>query len=183
MGNLGNQISDLMMVETDRAYSNLFEVEITTNTIPKDSNIPSLQERLKNMKYLVKKVSFQDDFGFEMDYNEAIQAFSFKGPQRIKGVSLTFKETSHYRVIDVLKDWINAIYDFTEHVFIDGINPTGTLKIIPSDGVNTGSLEFEDAIIKSLSYPGYDWSTSTPLEIEASFSVGKAIWSLPKRNG
>jgi hypothetical protein len=167
---LGTMLTTALEWESQRAYSNLYEIEITTNAGFSNT------ARLSNLTYLASKLDFEDNFGFNLEHNDAIQGFRMTGINRIKGVNITFKETSSYNVIDVLKDWINAIYDFEGHFFNDNVNPTGTIKIKLNDGTRVGVLVIEDAIPKSLSYPSYSWSDSNPIEITASFTAGWVYW-------
>jgi hypothetical protein len=163
-------LSTLLTVESARAYPNLYDITIT-------SNITTLNDRLRNLTNLATKVDFEENFGFTFDHNDAIQAFMMKNVNRIKGVNVTFKETSSYSVIAVLKDWIDAIYNFEDHYYYDNIDPTGTIKINLEAQANKYSFTLLDIIPKSLSYPSYSWSDSNPIEIQASFTVGRIIWT------
>ena len=173
-----SRVSTLFTVESYRAYQNLFDVTIGT--------VPSLAgkapDRLNTLVNLASKVSFEDNFGLVTEFNPSLQMFSIKDVNRIKGVNITFKETSQYQVIDVLKDWLNAIYDFDGH-FFNKVDPTGVITINLNDGSTTfpGVITIHQAIIKSLSYPTFSWSSADAVEIEASFSCGNVVFSpLPK---
>ena len=160
------QVSTLINVESSRAFPNLFEVRITTNK----GSTPSF------LTYQAKSLSFSDTFGFKLELNEAIQMFMMKGVERIKGVSIVFKETSTYSVVTTVKTWMNSIYDFNQHVFLPG-DPTGTITVNLDDNKkNTGSIVIEDAIPQTLTYPNYSWSDSNPIEITTTFSCNRVYW-------
>jgi hypothetical protein len=163
-----HQLSTLLNVESSRAFPNLFEVTIS-------SFLPDINTKLTSLLTTsrVKKVTFEGSFGNTMEYNEAIQNFIIKGPDRIKGITLTFKENSTYDLLSIFTDWLNKIYDFINHYYFAGVNPTGTINILLDDNHNnTGLLTIEDAIPKSLSYPSYDWADSNPIELTVAFSCG-----------
>jgi hypothetical protein len=176
----GKQISTLLNVESSRAFPNLFEVLIDTNT----NSLSDINTKLTSLLTTsrVKKVTFEGSFGNTMEYNEAIQNFIIKGPDRIKGITLTFKENSTYDLLSIFKDWLNKIYDFINHYYFAGVNPTGTIKISLNDNhTHAGVLIVEDAIPKSLSYPSYDWSENNPIELEVSFSCGHMYFDTSAR--
>ena len=171
MAALGNQVSILLNTESSRSFSNLFEIIFDTS----DS-----QTQYENLTYLVNDVKFEDEFGLELDFNQAIQGFMLKGANRIKGVTITAKETANYYVLDLMLKWMNSIYDFTEHVFIAGVNPSRYFSIYLFDGINSGSIYIEDAIPKRISYPSYSWGESKTIETTISFSIGNAYLNAPK---
>lgn len=168
-------VSTLLNVETNRAFSNLFEVTISETDDTKNQ-IRAERARFGSLKNLASKVSFEDSFGLEMEFNEAVQAFTLTSPLRIKGMSITFKETAQYAVIDVLKDWLNSIYDFEGHFFKGGVNPTRVITISLDDGINTSKYIIYDAILKSIAYPSYSWSEVNAIEIQATFAIGRVKW-------
>ena len=159
-------IEQAINIENIRAFPNRYEVTITK--APSSIN--------NNITLLASKVNFEDSFGFNLEHNDAIQAFMMKGVNRIKGVTITFRETRKLDVMGTFKLWMNSIYDFGSHVFIDDIDPTGSVILVTDDG---DTLTMEDAIPKSLAYPSYSWSDSNPIELDVSFSVGKMTWTGP----
>ncbi len=171
MADLGKQVSTLLNIESSRSFSNLFEV-IFENSGP--------QSPYNKLKYLVNDVKFEDEYGLELDFNQAIQGFMLKGANRIKGVSLVAKETANYHVLNLMLEWMNSIYDFHEHVFIAGVNPARYFSIYLFDGTNSGSIYVEDAIPKKVTYPFYSWGDSKAIETTASFSIGNAYLNAPK---
>ena len=171
----GKQISTLLNVENSRAFPNLFEVLIYANT----DHLQDINNKLNTIltSSRIKKVTFEGSFGNAMEYNEAIQSFIIKGPDRIKGITLTFKENSTYDLLSIFKDWLNKIYNFTKHYYNTGVDPTGTIKISLNDNnTHVGILVAEDAIPKSLSYPSYDWSDGNPIDLDVSFSCGQVYF-------
>jgi hypothetical protein len=166
-----HQLSTLINVESSRAFSNLFEVAIT----PMEKIIPSTLSST-SLTYQAKSLNFSDNFGFKLELNEAIQTFMMQGIERIKGVSIVFKETSEYTVTNLIKSWMNSIYDFNQHVFLPG-DPTGNIKVNLDDNHHhTGSIVIEDVIPQTLTYPNYTWSDSNPIEITATFVCGRVYW-------
>ena len=174
--NLSSMLTPLLSVENNRAYSNLFEVKFNNNE-PKS---PSTTDQAKaiiadtpHIPLLAKKVSFEDSFGTDVELNTAIQGFTIKGPQRIKGLTIVFKETAQYHIIDLFKEWLNSIYNFKEHYYYARVSPEIGITIKLADGNNNHIFTVDDAILKSLSYPEYDWGTSTPIDITTTFSCGR----------
>ena len=166
-----SQLTTLINTESSRAFPNLYEVTIST-----DSNLHLSLLNLVTFPYQVKSFNFSDNFGFKLELNESIQIFMMKGVERIKGVTLVFKETSNYAVLTTLKSWINAIYDFNQHVFLPG-DPTAVITINLDDNKgNIGNIVIEDAIPQTLTYPNYSWSDSNPIDITATYSCNRVYW-------
>lgn len=165
MANLGYQMSTILNVESSRAFPNLFEVSI---------------ENISNIELLASKVSFEDVYGLQVDFNEAIQNNTITKSTRIKGMSITFKETAQYFILTKLKtEWLDTIYDFDNHYFksfTSNTSPLRTITISLNDSINTWYYHIQDAIIKSIKYPSYSWSEATPIEIEANFAVGNVVF-------
>jgi hypothetical protein len=165
------QLTTLLNVESSRAFSNLFEVSITKSTGFAFSSDSS------SIPYQAKSLNFSDNFGFKLELNEAIQMFMMKGVERIKGVSIVFKETSNYTITNLIKSWMNSIYDFNQHVFLSG-DPTGTITVNLDDNhSHVGSIVIEDVIPQTLTYPNYTWSDSNPIDITATFACGRVYWN------
>ncbi len=172
--NLGTMLTPLLSVENNRAYSNLFEVEFNDNEQKSPSDTArAIINDTSRIPLLAKKVSFEDSFGTDVELNTAIQGFTIKGPQRIKGLTIVFKETAHYNIINLFKKWLDSIYNFDEHYYHAKVNPEIGITIKLADGKNTHEFTVYDAILKSLSYPEYDWGTSTPIDITTTFSCGR----------
>ena len=105
--------------------------------------------------------------------------FYMKGSNRIKGMSITFKENAQYGILELLRSWLEAIYDFEGHYFKGGVHPTGTITVNLNDGMNTGSITIEQAIIKSVTYPTFSWSSGDAVEVVAGFSCGNVTFKYP----
>ena len=182
---LGSMLTPLLRVESNRAYSNLFEVKFVKNDSNKMSeslNSIIIESDTGNIPFLAKKITFEDSFGSEVEAIPAIQGFMIKGPQRIKGVAITFKETAQYRILNLFKTWLNSIYDFDDHTYHAKINPEVKIDIIANDGINTTTFHIMDAMLKSLSYPEYDWGQSNPIEIQTTFSCGRVSFGVGDSN-
>ena len=163
-----NWITNLLSFGLDRAFPNLFEVEVSY------SPMGELVTSLSNLKYRAESIDL-GDFSLETDFNESMQIHTIKNAERIKEITITFRETSTYEVLTTFKRWMNSIYNFDGNYF-NSVIPYGTINIcLGNDGEATDKLKkriiFEEAMPTSIEYPSYSWSETDPLKIIVKFSV------------
>jgi hypothetical protein len=164
-------VGTLLNFGLDRAFPNLYSIIITP---PDDTGAGvSLRDRMLDFTYYAEKVTFGGPAVIETEYSEATKQFFIKNAQRVKTATITFRETSQYRVLSVFKDWMGNIYDFQNNIFLGGWKPWGQITVSMDpirDGQSGGALVMANAYPTTLTYPTYDWADGNPIKIDCVFS-------------
>jgi hypothetical protein len=182
MANSG-EVSKILSIDSDRAFSNLFEVNFPSDA-PGSMFSDNIPKKI-NLKWMAEKITFDGAFTLDTEYSETLKKFYIKSGSKIKTASITFRESSTYTILDYIKSWMISIYDFTENYFkYSAIPPTRNI-IITIEGAKEGSvdgvLELTEAIPTSITYPTYDWADGNPIKITAIFSFYNIEYiSLPR---
>lgn len=157
-----NLVSQAMSM--DHAFPNIYSVRIDNilNTNKQNASI-SFGDILP-----ASKISFEGNTGMIYEFNEGSQFHSMSNIERVKGINITFLETSNYKIITLIKSWIECFYDFKGRFFKPGAY-TGTLII--EDELSNTSFTATDVLPKSISYPSYSWSDNSPILIDAYFVI------------
>ncbi len=127
-----------------------------------------------NAPYTAEKISFGGKVGFDLEYSEATKQFIINKVNKLKNVSITFRETGDYSILKSLQTWMDKIYN-SEYNFFYKYNPLGEIIIkiedpYSSSGSNSGLIKMNNTILQDFSYPEYDWSSGDQQKITASFS-------------
>lgn len=168
----------------DRAWENLYEIAFDCSAVDsKNPGFTVINQRLQNMKYYAERVAFGGDFQMETEYSEATKQFFIKNAQRVKTVSLTLTETSTYQVFDVMKDWMNNVYNFTDNVF-NRYDPRGTMyvNLDASNDQTQGSpgvITVNETYPTIIPLPGYDWASGNPITHSITFSCSGISFHIP----
>lgn len=168
-----NWVTNILEHGVDRAFPNLYQIEIQRKS----------EEYFPNSKYLAEKIDF-GQFQITTDFNEAFQAHTFKGVEKIKSATISFRETSKFSVIQAIKGWMNDIYDFDTNSFksfTEPAKPYGTIKAVFDDPSNGFSIVMEEAIPTSIDYPSLSWGDSEPVKINCTFSFNSIQFILGTR--
>lgn len=173
-------ISTVLDFKLDRSFYNLYQVGFDCKSVDAQVGgaIVGINDRLQNMQYYGEKVNFGGDFNLEMEYSEATKQFFIKNAQRIKTVTITFTETSSYRVVDVMKDWMNNIYDFVNNCFRP-YDPRGQMLINLdqiTEGTEGGPIYVNNVYPTVIPYPDYNWSDADPITLPITFACDNVIF-------
>jgi hypothetical protein len=146
----------------------------------------ALRVDLNQTQYIIEQAAFGGDFILETEYSEALKQFYMKNATRVKTVTFTFSETSNYNVLDILKEWMNRIYDFKKNCF-NSFNPVGVITItVDANNIDgqDGKIVLRNTYPTSLTYPTYDWADGNPIKIKSTFSFDDMGFSpLPRKTG
>jgi hypothetical protein len=167
----------------DRAFYNLYDVVFDCSSVDSKNTlgggIVGINDRLQSMTYYAEKLNFGGDFNFETEYSEATKQFFIKNAQRIKTITITFTETSTYKVVDVMKDWMNNIYDFVNNCF-NKYDPRGTMYIQLDqimDDSQSGVITVSNMYPTVIPYPDYNWAEGDPISLPITFVCDGVFFS------
>lgn len=172
-------VAKLLDVGMDRAFPNLYSVIFTAPI--DDTGVHSLRDRTLNLSYYAEKISFGGDQVIETEYSEATKQFFIKNAQRIKTATITFRETSQYKVLNLLRDWMDNIYDFENNVFRDW-KPWGRVEVAidaMTSNMISGFINMANAYPTSVTYPSYDWADGNPIKVNGTFSFSDFSTGFP----
>jgi hypothetical protein len=160
---MANAVTTLLNYGLDRAFSNLFEVEV----IPRN-----IYGFFQNCKYIAERITF-GNVQISTDFNTAYQGHTLKAIEKIKTVTITFRESSQLSVLSTLKGWMNYIYDFETNTFQsygENESPYGTITAT-LDGPSAGiKIRMEEVIPTSIGYPTLTWEDGNPIKLDCTFS-------------
>lgn len=158
-----NWVTSLLEHGTDRAFSNLYEVEISrTGTSPSSWNFD-------NAKYLAEQVSF-GTFSINTDYNKSFLSHVIKEIDKLKTINITFRETSSFETTRALKGWMNEIYDFDKNqfrYFAGQLSPYAKVIITFDEPSEGKSILLKEVLPLSITYPTLSWNVGDPIKIES----------------
>lgn len=164
-------IATLLDFGLDRAFPNLYHIEFPI--------VPgTLIDMSTSMKYYAEKLDFGGDFTIDTEYSEATKQFFIKNAQRIKTATITFRETSQYKVVNFIRSWMESLYDFVNNTFND-FNPEGVITVNLEQTRTPGIITLSGAYPTLLKYPSFDWADGNPIKIPCTFSFKDIAFIFP----
>ena len=166
---------------SDRAFANLYDISIIRNTGAVLS--PTLMFRAED-------INFGGEFSIETFYSEATKQHFLTNANRVKTISISFRETAQYEIMGIFRSWQGSIFQQSINAFLPG-NPTGTINIFldPDDFTKAKLPDGRSAFIyatgvipTSIQMPTYSYKEGNPLITSVTFSVDTIDFTIPKVN-
>lgn len=177
MGLKGNITAIIELGE--RAYPHLYDVYITFPSILKtatDTENPSL-----NKPAIAETVQYDGQDSFSFFYSEALMGHYLEKADRVKGMTITFRETSEFTYFRKFKEWKEKMYDSEANVFLPG-DPRGEIIVrsqIASSSEKYIEFKHTGCIVKSVQLPQFSYSSTDPLTTVVSFTLENFTVSSP----
>lgn len=155
----------------ERAYPHLYDVQIGLPPTMKDQE--SQWSSLLSKKGIAETVQYDGNRSVESFYSESQFSSYPEKAQRIKGFTVSFRETANFDYYRMFNAWISSYYNEIDNFFLPG-DPRGSFKLIhdiATGGNKVFTMHHKGIICKSVQNPQFSYNATDPLITIVSFSM------------
>jgi len=165
-----NWVSTLYDHSHDRAFNNLFEV----NIIWPDKSFPNTNNYNMNplpyeSKYYVEDITLGSQ-QITLGSETSMKIQSPTGITKISKITLKLRETSKFEFSIAIQKWMNQIYDFEQNCFLN-YYPYAKIEVLINERGENIAITMDQAFPISLTLPSFAWKGSEPLLTSCDFTV------------
>lgn len=166
----------------ERAYPHLYDIEISLPPTMTSVSIAEWEPFLKK-KAVAETIQYDGNRSVESFYSEALFSSFPEKAQRIKGFTVSFRETANFDYYRMFNAWISSYYDEVENYFKPG-DPRGSFNTVID--IATGNnriftMKHSGIICKSVQNPQFSYNSTEPLITVVSFSMEDFSFELSER--
>jgi hypothetical protein len=163
----------------ERAFPHLYDVDLlfTDNSQLQEriTGIPSISNQ-KISPFITtasaESVTYEGGYSIESFYSDILfQSFPNKA-NKVKGMTIDFRETANFTYIKLFEAWMGTIYSKSENCFLSG-DPRAVIIVTVQNPIGGGDTKFTHSgvIPKSINYPKFSYSSTEPIVTSVTFSI------------